>query len=181
VGFHTFDTERADGLNDPERFRYGSREELLQHLPERPARLLDLGSGTGFYTRELAPYAGTVYAVDIQSEMHRLHREAGVAEPVQLVTADGEALPFAAGAVDAAVSTATFHESASPEALADLARVVDGRVVIVDWSGQGSGDAGPPVDQRFTAAEAESLLTDAGFETPVVAERAETFLLVGTA
>lgn len=181
MGFHTFDTERADGLNDPERFRYGSREELLQHLPERPARLLDLGSGTGFYTRELAPYAGTVYAVDIQSEMHRLHREAGVAEPVQLVTADGEALPFAAGAVDAAVSTATFHESASPEALADLARVVDGRIVIVDWSGQGSGDAGPPVDQRFTAAEAESLLTNAGFETPIVAERAETFLLVGTA
>jgi hypothetical protein len=59
--------------------------------------------------------------------------------------------------------------------------VVDGRIVIVDWSGQGSGDAGPPVDQRFTAAEAESLLTNAGFETPIVAERAETFLLVGTA
>ncbi|ERG88861.1 MAG: hypothetical protein J07HX5_01007, partial [halophilic archaeon J07HX5] len=31
-----------------------------------------------------------------------------------------------------------------------------------------------------TAAEAESLLTNAGFETPIVAERAETFLLVGT-
>jgi Methylase involved in ubiquinone/menaquinone biosynthesis len=181
VGFHTFDADRADGLDDPERFRYCSREELLQHLPAHPERLLDLGSGTGFYTEEIAPYAETVYAVDIQQAMHDRYRVAGTAENVRLVTADADRLPFAAGAIDAAISTVTFHESATTAALADLAQVLDGPFVVVDWAGDGEGAAGPPVEERFTLAEARRLLDAAGFEIHRAADRSETFLIVAAA
>jgi len=181
VGFHTFDADRADGLEDPGRFRYCSREELLQELPAAPERLLDLGSGTGFYTSELAPYAETVYAVDLQPAMHDRHRDAGVAENVRLVTADAGRLPFPEGAIDAAVSTMTFHESATTEALTHLARVLEGPFIIADWSGTGEGAAGPPTGERFTVSEARGLLESAGFEIRRGAERPETFLLVAAA
>ncbi len=78
MGFHTFPTDRADKLEDPSRYRFCSREELLEMLDlESDFVVADLGSGTGFYSREVAPFAETLYAVDVQEEMHEYHREVG--------------------------------------------------------------------------------------------------------
>ena len=181
MGFHTFDAARADGLADPERFRYCSREELLGQLPNRPDRLLDLGSGIGFYTNELAPYADCVYAIDVQPAMHSAYLDRGVPGNVRLVTADAGRLPFVADWADAAVSTMTFHESATVAGLKDLNRVLDGPFVIVDWSGAGENEAGPPIEERFDAARARTLLERAGFDVRIATERVETFLAVADA
>lgn len=49
MGFHTFPIERADKLEDPSRYRFCSREELLEMLAtEAEDVVADLGSGTGF-------------------------------------------------------------------------------------------------------------------------------------
>jgi len=184
MGFHTFDPEGADRLEDPARFRYCSREELAAALaPDADDRIADLGSGTGFYTRELAPFAGRVDAVDVQPEMHDAFRERGVPENVSLVTADVSDLPFADGALDGAFSTMTFHEFAAPDALAEVRRVLaDGaRFVAADWSASGRGEDGPPVDERFDAATADELLTDAGFDVVRAGERPETLFVVARA
>jgi SAM-dependent methyltransferase len=184
MGFHTFDVDRAANLEDPSRFRYCSREELLAALdPAGDERLADLGSGTGFYTRELAPFTARVDAVDVQPEMHDLLAEYGQPENVHPVTAAVGDLPFADGALDGAVSTMTFHEFASADALADVERALaDGaRFVVVDWSADGRGESGPPCDERYNAADAETFLTDAAIDVTRVEERAETFLVVGVA
>ncbi|NEU58310.1 class I SAM-dependent methyltransferase [Halorussus sp. MSC15.2] len=115
MGFHTFDPESADRLEDESRYRYLSREELVGALALGSGRgdtVADLGSGTGFYTDDVAPFAGEVRAIDVQAEMHELFREKGVPENVELVTADVGDLPFADGELDAAFSTMTFHEFA---------------------------------------------------------------------
>ncbi|WP_276302265.1 class I SAM-dependent methyltransferase [Halorussus lipolyticus] len=183
MGFHTFDPESADRLEDESRYRYLSREELVGALDldsESGSSVADLGSGTGFYTDDVAPFAGDLRAVDVQAEMHDLYREKGVPENVELVTADIGDLPFGDGELDAAFSTMTFHEFASEESLAEVARTLrDGaRFVVADWSANGSGDGGPPVEERYSRDEAVELLEDAGFEIRRADERPETCFVV---
>ncbi|WP_232701790.1 class I SAM-dependent methyltransferase [Halobacterium wangiae] len=184
MGHHTFDASRADKLEQPaERYRFLSAEELLWALDLSPTdTVVDLGSGTGFYTDDVAPHAGDVYAVDVQSAMHDYYREKGVPENVELVTTEVSDLPLESETVDAAFSTMTYHEFASDDAVAEIHRVLDdgGRFVVVDWAATGTGDDGPPVDERYTADEAVEALRDGGFTVEHRAVRPETFLLVAT-
>jgi ubiquinone/menaquinone biosynthesis C-methylase UbiE len=182
MGFHTFDSSRADKLEDAaRRYRYCSAEELRWALaPEPTDTVADLGSGTGFYTDDVAPFVERVYAVDIQPEMHDYYREKGVPENVDLVTSGVDDLPLPDASLDGVFSTHTYHEFATDDALAELARVVapGGRVAIVDWSGDGRGEAGPPLDERFTAPDAREAFETAGFSVEHAFVRSETFLLV---
>lgn len=181
MGFHTFPAERAEKLDDPSRYRFCSREELVEMLDPSPdATVADLGSGTGFYTEEVAPFVGTLYAVDVQSEMHEIYREHGVAGNVELVEADVTALPFDDGELDAAFSTMTHHEYATDKAIQELARTIGsgGRLVTVDWSATGAGEDGPPIDERFAPEEVAEQLDAAGFTVERVHDRPETLAVV---
>ncbi|MFB6251289.1 MAG: class I SAM-dependent methyltransferase [Halobellus sp.] len=179
MGFHTFDVDRADALEDPGRYRFCSREELVAALDIGDGAVVaDIGSGTGFYTNEIAPFAGRVYAVDVQSEMHELHRKKGAPENVEFVAAEASAMPFDDDELDVAFSTMTYHEFASDASLEELARVVQpgGRVVTLDWSANGTGDDGPPVDERFALADCVDAFESAGFRTVDATGRKETFV-----
>lgn len=180
MGFHTFDSDRADKLEDTSRFAYCSVDELLALFDAHEHQVVaDVGSGTGFYTDEIAPYVEHVSAVDVQVAMHDLYREKGIPSNVDPVTAEASDLPIDDGTLDAVVSTFTYHEFASEAALAELARVLrpDGRVAIVDWSAAGRGESGPPTSERFTAVDAETAVADAGFSVRRSEERRETFVL----
>ncbi|PSQ56925.1 SAM-dependent methyltransferase [Halobacteriales archaeon SW_8_68_21] len=185
MGFHTFDADDADRLERASvRYRRVSAEEVVGPLAGDGAGVLaDLGSGTGFYTDDVAEYADTVYGVDVQPEMHEYYREKGVPENVELVASDVSDLPFADGELDGAFSTMTYHEFASPGAVAEVARVVrtGGRFVVFDWTADGDGDHGPPVDERFTADDAVATLEAAGFEVDSASTRTETFGVVARA
>jgi ubiquinone/menaquinone biosynthesis C-methylase UbiE len=185
MGFHTFDADRAARLEEAgKRYRYLSREELLAAIDPGPdAVIADLGSGTGFFTDDVAPHVGTVHAVDVQSEMHEFYRRKGVPDNVELLASDVADLPFETDALSGAFSTMTYHEFASPEAVETIARVVEpgGRLVVVDWSADGAGEAGPPIDERFDSEAAADALRAGGFEIERVDDRPETFLLVAVA
>jgi ubiquinone/menaquinone biosynthesis C-methylase UbiE len=181
MGFHTFDPERVARLEDPTRFRFCSREELLEPLPNGSGTaVVDLGSGSGFYTDEIAPFVDTVYAVDVQPEMHDHYRDRGVPDNVVLTTAAADALPFDDGQLDGAVSTMTFHESTTEAAMAELARVLaaGATAVVVDWTSDGRGESGPPVSERYDRPAAVSFFQDAGFSVELAADRSETFRIV---
>lgn len=177
---HTFDVANADRLEAVSRFRYCSREELVALVGAGTEHVADLGSGTGFYTRELSPYVGRYYGLDVQRAMHDRHRDQGVAGNVRLATADVDALPIADGRLDVAVSTMTFHELCTPTGLAEVNRVLrpGGRFVNVDWSAEGEGVEGPPMAERQSADSASALVRAAGFEVERAEERPETFVLV---
>jgi ubiquinone/menaquinone biosynthesis C-methylase UbiE len=181
VAKHTFPIDRADALDDPSRYRHCSREELLAALAADPtATVLDLGSGTGFYTDEVAPHVDRVVGVDVQRAMHDRYRARGVPPTVSLLTAGVDGLPLAADAVDGAFSTMTYHEFATPAAAAELARVCrpGARVATVDWTSEGTGEAGPPTDERYDLAHAVETFADAGFRTVRATTREETFVHV---
>jgi ubiquinone/menaquinone biosynthesis C-methylase UbiE len=188
MGFHTYPIERAEALEDPARYRYCSREELLAMLePSADGVAADLGSGTGFYADDVAPFVDTLYAVDVQSAMHDRYREKGAPANVEFVTAGISSLPFDDDGLDRAYSTMTHHEYASPAgesdgALAELARVLrpGGRLVTVDWSADGDAAAGPPLEERFALGDATAGLEAAGFEIEFAADRPETMAIVAT-
>ncbi len=181
MGFHTFDPDNADRLEDASRFRFCSREELLGVLGDSQ-HLVDLGSGTGFYTRELAPFFPRLSAVDIQPEMHELFGERGVPDSVELVTASSDDLPFGPGSADAAVSTMTIHELPLAETLAELQGVLqpESPVVLVDWSADGRGEAGPPLAERHPLSTVTQALENAGFTVCRAVDRSETFFITAT-
>ena len=182
MALHTFDVSRADALEDASRYRFCSREELHALVaPHEGMALADLGSGTGFYTNDLAHHVDVCYGVDVQTEMHDLYREKGVPDGVELVTAEVSDLPFADDSLDAAFSTMTYHEFATDESFAELSRVLrpGGRLVTVDWDGNGEGRGGPPVDDRYDLAHAVSLHADHGFALERAETRPETFVCVG--
>ena len=184
MGFHTFPIDRADALEEVSRYRFLSREELVSALsPEGTETLCDLGSGTGFYTDEVAPFVEAVYAVDLQPEMHTLYEEKGLPENVTTITADVADLPLSDGECDLAVTVMTYHEFSSPESLSEVRRVLapGGRFVVADWSRAGSGEDGPSVDERYDVATAADQLSAAGFTIDRSDERIETFLLVASA
>ncbi|RQG87967.1 class I SAM-dependent methyltransferase [Natrarchaeobius halalkaliphilus] len=185
MGHHTFDPSRADKLERPgRRFRFLSAEELRWALDlDASDRVADLGSGTGFYTDVIASQADTVYAVDLQPEMHEYYREKGVPESVELVTTGVGDLPFDDGTIDVAFSTMTYHEFASADALAEIHRVLEsgGRFVIVDWAATGPGESGPPLAERYGADEIADALREAEFSIEHVAVRSETVLVIATA
>jgi SAM-dependent methyltransferase len=181
VAKHTFPVDRADALDDPTRYVHCSREELLDALGAgRAATVLDLGSGTGFYTDDVAPDVGRVLGIDVQRAMHERYRANGVPANVSLLTTPVDSLPLADDTVDGAFSTMTYHEFATPAAAAELARVCrsGARVVSVDWSATGAGDSGPPTDERYDLAHAVETFEAAGFQTVRASTRRETFVHV---
>jgi ubiquinone/menaquinone biosynthesis C-methylase UbiE len=185
MGYHTFDAGRADKLEDAQRrYRFLSAEELLWALsPDGDETVADLGSGTGFYTDDVAPAVDHLYAVDIQDAMHDYYREKGVPDTVDLVTSGVDDLPFDTDSLDAVFSTMTYHEFASEQALSEISRVLSPQAtfVIVDWAASGSGKHGPPVNERYSATEAASALRQHGFTVELEAMRPETFLVTVTA
>ncbi|MFD1515523.1 class I SAM-dependent methyltransferase [Halomarina rubra] len=177
MGFHTYDADRAPALEDASRYRYCSAEEL-RALFDLGGTVADLGSGTGFYTDDVAPYVETCYAVDVQREMHEFYREKGLPETVECVEAAVDDLPFPDGHLDGAFSTMTYHEFHSEDALAELGRVLapDARVAIVDWTAEGEGRDGPPLDERFALDDCIAAFEAAGFSVETTSERQETFV-----
>lgn len=109
-----------------------------------PLRILDVACGTGDSTLTLVKASGEgsrVVGVDISEEMLGLAREkmekAGVAGQVQLMEADGEALPFPDGAFDrvsCAFGIRNFEQI--PLGLKEFRRVLvpGGKVVILELS-----------------------------------------------
>ena len=141
-----------------------------------------MGHAPGVFTAGDEGAAGRVLAIDVQPAMHAFYSEKGIPDNVSPVTAVADALPLADGSVDAAFSTMTYHEFATADALAELGRVLapGGRLVAADWSGDGAGDAGPPVAERYTPAEVRDQLSEAGLTLERLEERPETFLFVAT-
>jgi ubiquinone/menaquinone biosynthesis C-methylase UbiE len=181
MGFHTFDPDRADKLEDVSRYRWCSNEELFTYLAPSPDdEVADLGSGTGFYTDFVADHVETVYAVDVQSEMHERYAENGIPNNVETVTAPIDELPLDDDALDSAFTTMTYHEFSGPAAIAEIGRVLrpGGRLVVIDWAREGYGTDGPPLESRHDLGHAISALSEGGFVVDRAESRTETFVCV---
>jgi SAM-dependent methyltransferase len=114
----------------------GRRAAFVLSRVRPPARVLDVGCGTGVLAGRLAEEGYDMVGVDPSAGMLDVMRDRFPA--VQAVQGSGAELPFGAGEFDLALSVATLHHIADPDAvrrtLTEMARVVrpGGRVLVWD-------------------------------------------------
>ncbi|MFB6158641.1 MAG: class I SAM-dependent methyltransferase [Candidatus Nanohalobium sp.] len=172
---HVIDAEKADKLEDEGRYRILSREELLAEVKHGDT-VVDIGSGTGFFTDDIAEKAGKVYAVDFQKGMHDYYREKGVPENVELI--HSKASEIEVENTDMVVSILSLHEIDFEKSLEKFSELLEGggKLLIVDWSADAETDDIPPRDKLYTAEKASEKVSEL-FEVESSEERSDTFKL----
>jgi ubiquinone/menaquinone biosynthesis C-methylase UbiE len=86
--------------------------------------VLDLGAGTGIFTRQLLPYVGQLIAVDPSSSMRASFQAS--TPGVEILEGSDVAIPLASGAIDAVFVAQAFHWFDAPRALQEIHRVLRG-------------------------------------------------------
>lgn len=105
-------TERHGGLSDI------YRNYLLRHLPRHSENVLEIGCGTGEFTRLVASCAQNVVAVDLSSEMIRLaNSQSTNYQNIQYVLGDVMSDSLPTERYDCIVSLATLHHLPLAQAL----------------------------------------------------------------
>ena len=83
---------------------------LLSQLPERCGRVLDIGCGTGEFSRLLAARAESVVAIDLSPQMVRLARERSKLYPnIEFVNGDVLTFQFPENHFDCVATLTTLH------------------------------------------------------------------------
>ena len=145
----TFDDEADHGLRDPE-VRAAWAALLVAVMPDPPARILDVGCGTGSLAVLLAQAGHEVTGIDTSAQMLALARAkaatAGVR--VDVARADAAAPPFPPASVDVVLCRHVLWALPDRDAvLASWARLLrpGGRLVLVE--GRWGTGAGLPADE----------------------------------
>ena len=116
-------------LEIPARRLVLSPRELIRRLGlTRQDRVLEIGSGSGYYSTQIAANCRTLVLLDLQPEMLRKARSrvarAGV-QPVGFVSADASRLPFERESFDVVCMVAVFGEvSRRSELILDIHRIL---------------------------------------------------------
>ena len=133
---HSYSAQNIEEMNDWRRLAW--RELILTHAPKKEClRVLDVGTGPGFFAMNLALAGHEVTAVDVTEHMlwhARANAEAYGAD-VRFVLHRGEFLPFEDESFDLIVSRNVLWNLEYPEnALSEWARVLvpGGRMVYFD-------------------------------------------------
>lgn len=120
-------------------------------LPSPPAKVLDLGTGTGFLALLLAELGHRVMGIDIAADMLVVARDkaAGLASPPEFRVGDAAKPPVPPGGVDAIVSRHLLWTLPDPlGALKNWHRALrpGGRLIVIDglWALGADPDAASP-------------------------------------
>jgi len=129
---HVFPDSHATSLLNPLRRLVQSPRRTIEAMRLVPnARVLELGSGPGYFSPDLAGSipAGQLVLFDLQANMLRIARERLDAFPqCGYVQGDGAALPFADDSFDAVLIAVVLGEIGDlHEALGEVSRVIGPR------------------------------------------------------
>lgn len=167
-----FPVERRHVLNDEDRQRRHPPEPILRRAGiEEGDTVIDIGAGTGFWTRPLAMLvgpSGRVIAVDVEpimlDEIRAMAREDGF-QNVEVVQSQEDHIPLPDGVADAATLGFVLHEPPDPAAfLSEVSRVLKpgGRMLVIEWHKRET-EQGPPVEHRLSLAESHELMRAQGY------------------
>lgn len=133
----------ADWLERPGRLKEEQPFEIIEYMDLKPGMVVvDLGCGTGYFARKIAPKVlpgGTVYGEDIQPEMltmlENLCKKEGV-EGVVPILGDEKDPKLPKGKVDWIIMADVYHEFQYPEPM--LAKMLEslsptGKVCLLEY------------------------------------------------
>ena len=96
---------------------------LSSHL-EPGMRVLELGCGTGYFTRELARLGADVIAVDVSPELLEIAKANCSMPNVRYEIQDASALSYSSAVFDSVVGSSVLHHLEIKEALQEIYRVL---------------------------------------------------------
>jgi ubiquinone/menaquinone biosynthesis C-methylase UbiE len=180
---YKFPAEKFAKLESRERYDSMKPVERLKNAGIQDGdRVLDIGSGTGFYSRaaaELVGSPGQVIGIDILDEMLDKARELGLKPNLEYRISEEATFPVDDDSMDWAIMTNLYHELEKPEKIIqEIDRVLhqSGSVYVTDWLPKEQED-GPPVEHRIDSTvminnfenfgfklQAESSLADSHYE-----------------
>jgi ubiquinone/menaquinone biosynthesis C-methylase UbiE len=161
---HKFDPENASRLEQAERYELLPPEETLRRVGLRPGmQFLDVGAGTGFFSRAAATIVGAdgrVIALEMSLRMIDVLRSNGVTANMEVLLCDEYSLPLPDASIDLALLAFVLHENGEPRRLLEeVFRTLKrgGRLVIIEWKKQVE-ENGPPAGERLAEEEVRTLI-----------------------
>ncbi|MDF1561497.1 MAG: methyltransferase domain-containing protein [Deltaproteobacteria bacterium] len=176
-GEHRFRFSQVAKLDGPERMEFQNPAVLIEHLAAggTPARILDVGAGTGTFALPLLERFGEarLAALDVEPRMlgvlYGRAMERGLAGRLELLEVPSEdpaAFPEVEAPFALVLMMNLHHEiDDRPRFLASVKAVCapGARIVICDWSPDAVIERGPPREIRATAGTLLAELEAAGF------------------
>ncbi len=162
---HKFSPSNADRLESEQRYKLlPPRETLKRFGLGKGMTFVDVGAGTGYFTREAAKIVGSkgmAYAVEMSKEMAEHLREKGVPENVQVIRSEEYRIPLDDSISDLTWLAFVVHENSEVRRFVREAKRVTkdgGRVVILEWKKQ-EEEHGPPMDERLSQHDLKKALS----------------------
>ena len=124
---------------------------------------LDIGAGTGFFSREAAKIVGQkgkILAAEMSDEMINRMKTIGLPSNVSVLRSEEYKIPLNDSSADMTWISFVTHETADvPRFLQEAARVTrnGGTIVIVDWKKQ-EEEQGPAKEERLSQEKLRTLL-----------------------
>lgn len=169
---HKITSDKFHKLDDPKRELILSKKKLFKALGDlKNKKVADLGSGTGYYTKDLVKLtkpSGSVYCLDVSSELlDILKSRTKNLETLHYIQMGEATIPIEDHQIDAVLSVMTAHEFDNlDDTFNEIKRIMKpgGNLVIADWSPDGKLNEGPSKDKRILKETIIKHATDAGFE-----------------
>lgn len=167
-----FDPKKLAKLNNPERLKTINPEVIWQILDlQNPEVLIDVGAGTGFFTKEFAKKinSGTVYACDSSEIMVQWMQENIADKKIIPLTCSETSVDIPDCIVDLVYMINVHHELLEPEKLLIEAHRLlksGGKIAIIDWKAEEMED-GPPLEIRIPDKVIAEQLFKIGFKNIV--------------
>ena len=104
--------------------RWARRVKMLSSHLKPGMTVLELGCGTGYFTRELARSGADVVAIDVSPELLKIARANTSAPNVQYQIQNAYELSYSEGVFDSVVGSSVLHHLEIKDALRDIYRVL---------------------------------------------------------
>ena len=178
--------ENFHKLDDPKRELVLKKEKIFEALGELQNKsIADVGSGTGYYTKDLINLSvpdGTVYGIDINEELLEILKERTKdIDAMHYIKMTEASIPLDDNVIDSVLTVFTVHEFDDlAGTIKEIRRIMNkgGTFVIADWSPFGKLDEGPRKDKRIAKDSLINICKESGFEySSNYSENEEIYLL----
>ena len=106
------------------KLRWSRRVKMLSSHLEPGMRVLEVGCGTGYFTRELARLGAEVIAIDVSPELLEIAKANCSMSNVRYEIQDASALSYSDAMFDSVVGSSVLHHLEIKEALQEIYRVL---------------------------------------------------------
>ena len=116
------------------KLRWKRRVELLKENLEPGAKVLELGCGTGYFTRELVDTGAKITAIDISPDLLEVARKEIQAGNVEFIVDNAYEMSFEEETFDHVIGSSVLHHLEIKKALAEIHRVLKpgGRIAFTE-------------------------------------------------